>query len=79
MLHAQAHIRGALNYTASQTTRYWHIGCTATALEHFFLGENYNDTLPLQFKDSVKWRFSLWKLISELQITEGSKLTKALV
>lgn len=25
------------------------------------LRENHDDTLPLQFKDPVKWRFSLWK------------------
>lgn len=25
------------------------------------LRENHGDTLPLQFKDPMKWRFSLWK------------------
>lgn len=25
------------------------------------LRENHDDTLPLRFKDPMKWRFSLWK------------------
>lgn len=56
------HVTYAGSYSRRKQTAevlaYW---LYSNGFRTLLLRENHDNTLPLQFKDPVKWRFSLWK------------------
>lgn len=78
MLHTRGYIHRAWHYTANKRQRYWRIGYTTTALEHFFWGRTTTTRCLCNLKTPWNGDFLFGKLISAIQITEEWKLTKAL-